>query len=75
MPSLDTLAEIEGAIAEEKARLAADLARLTECRAEGRDTATVVRLIRVDQGRLANLREHYAWLLARQRRRHPPTLL
>ena len=67
MPSLDTLAWIEGALAEEEARLAADLARLAECRAEGRDAATVEVLVRVDRGRLADLREHRAWLLARQR--------
>jgi hypothetical protein len=71
VPNLDTLAGIEAAIAEEEARLAADLARLAECRAEGRDTATVEALIRVDRGRLADLREHRAWLLARWRPPRP----
>jgi hypothetical protein len=53
VPNLDTLAGIEAATTEEEARLAADLARLAERRAEGRDTTAAEVLVRVDRGRLA----------------------
>ena len=58
-------------IAEEEALLAAHLARLEGRRAEGRDAATAEVLVRVGRLRLAALREHRAWLLARRRSTRP----
>lgn len=64
MLHLDTLAGVEAAIAEEKARLASYLARLRRRRASGLDATGAETLAGAAKGHLASLREHRRWLLA-----------
>ena len=67
MSRLETLAEVDAAIAEEEARLAGYLADLRERGADGRDVAVAEVLARVARARLASLREHRRWLQQRKR--------
>src|SRR3954462_2192853 len=57
MTTVQTLAEIEEAIARDEARLAQHRQHLAECEADGRNVATARKLVRLVEKRLAMLNE------------------
>ncbi len=65
MSRLETVLEVDAALAEERARLAGYLADLRRRRAAGLDAGAAEDLARAARARVAFLREHRGWLLAR----------